>query len=1004
MNSNMGGLKRSKPLYEGEAALGKRVGVFWDGEDSYFYGRVVKYNDSRLKKKYLVKYEDGDKHWEYGHALNFEKGAAGASSSGKQVKPKKRPRTPPMEGELEETNVPTKKLQKTEGDEQKKAPVIEDVVPEKEENKVPSLPPVIIEKDDEPRESDNNRGESESVPPSSSISSAVSHDKPSKDASELSSEESKKKKRGPKKVVGRRCKVYWSGEGQYFMGEVIGVDRANNKLHVSYDDGDDEWEAEGDVTFIEQDNQRRLPVESKRSSEQKHDPGNKSKGIREDLASKRKDKGSESIGWHVKYISSEKTPEEKDGEVVGFQKLKNGSPRYIIAPERENPTQKLHTFAILDDETKGFIVAYLSKVEVPLLSKLLASGQFENLDILAKSGASRKIDYKGETDPFALVLKSSIKEKLETIKVLLENGFDCSITMWTRIFKQAVNQFKSKKLLHLLHSKKSILKKIRGDKLCANGLYRFCVDHIVKLNAQGKLEPVDQMVMETLSNQTLGFSLNMVVPSANASKVDENDEELMASSSSSAEESRTNVIISGTPLLHAIARGNVDMAIRLMHMERKSYKKPLSDAHWKLKFVEQFEPYVETWKLQSPLRIVLFFFIVIKSFKNLQRILKEMVKLGVADINRPELPDRKPILVFLCTLTEKKLQMRIRESMTQLFEAGADPNVKDEQGVTPLVACVKFRNARYVKLLVRDGKADTNSGSPLVEACELGYREEMDALIKCGATLGCEVFKDGQCFVSQLFKGKLDLLKQLITHMKPEESANFLNRFLIDMCYNEDVDMTMLDYVLDKGVDLSFSDQSGYMAVLVSIQGNRPSLLNRMFNKNPTKVDLTKILEPTTGQSLLVYASRMGLTEIVKVLLNHGADPMAVSGYKLRGKNLSKNALYAACETGNLDLLKVILSQKNKININEPTPRGCTCLHLASTMGSPENVKLLLKHGADADAIDEFGQTPLAWASIDGNEEIVRILLDVGKSKVNHKDVQKCTPLQLAIRHGNHRA
>jgi len=71
-------------------------------------------------------------------------------------------------------------------------------------------------------------------------------------------------------------------------------------------------------------------------------------------------------------------------------------------------------------------------------------------------------------------------------------------------------------------------------------------------------------------------------------------------------------------------------------------------------------------------------------------------------------------------------------------------------------------------------------------------------------------------------------------------------------------------------------------------------------------------------------------------------------------------------------------------------------LHLASSKGKTEIVRLLLDCGANANAEDKNGSTPLHLASSEGETETVRLLLDRGAiADVMNKEGR--TPLQVAM-------
>lgn len=57
---------------------------------------------------------------------------------------------------------------------------------------------------------------------------------------------------------------------------------------------------------------------------------------------------------------------------------------------------------------------------------------------------------------------------------------------------------------------------------------------------------------------------------------------------------------------------------------------------------------------------------------------------------------------------------------------------------------------------------------------------------------------------------------------------------------------------------------------------------------------------------------------------------------------------------------------------------GYTPLHLASMVGNTDVAKFLLDNGADVNARDSEGYSPLVRAKANGNDEIARMLIDRG--------------------------
>ncbi len=70
-------------------------------------------------------------------------------------------------------------------------------------------------------------------------------------------------------------------------------------------------------------------------------------------------------------------------------------------------------------------------------------------------------------------------------------------------------------------------------------------------------------------------------------------------------------------------------------------------------------------------------------------------------------------------------------------------------------------------------------------------------------------------------------------------------------------------------------------------------------------------------------------------------------------------------------------------------------INTAAIRGFPEEVVILLSHGADVNAIGEYGYTPLHDAVEQGYIEIVKLLLKAG-ANISAKTADGDTPITLA--------
>ena len=150
-----------------------------------------------------------------------------------------------------------------------------------------------------------------------------------------------------------------------------------------------------------------------------------------------------------------------------------------------------------------------------------------------------------------------------------------------------------------------------------------------------------------------------------------------------------------------------------------------------------------------------------------------------------------------------------------------------------------------------------------------------------------------------------------------------------------------------------------------------------------------------TGWTALHHAALNGGKEIVELLIGKGADVNAKN-------NLHKTPLYYA-ERETIDLLRKHGGKRGyelKAEATQPEPTTAKApdisIHKAAEDGNIEAVKQYLDGGADVNAKDKLGWTPLNHAAEGGHKEIIELLIANG-ADVNAQNKGGYTPLHTAI-------
>jgi ankyrin repeat protein len=193
----------------------------------------------------------------------------------------------------------------------------------------------------------------------------------------------------------------------------------------------------------------------------------------------------------------------------------------------------------------------------------------------------------------------------------------------------------------------------------------------------------------------------------------------------------------------------------------------------------------------------------------------------------------------------------------------------------------------------------------------------------------------------------------------------------------------------NEGVDVEAADKIGYNALHYAVYFNRYINVNFLLN-NGTKVDALD----KNGWSSLMTAAWMGYIELVKKLLQFGADT-----------NLKNPYGYTAYELGNNHVKKIFQEfEKEKqrrihaeIEAQRQHAKKLNKQFLeAAEEGDLVKVHDLIAEGADVDSCMENGLTAIHIATMKGNESLVMALLKYNPNLNRPSSKWKITPLMYA--------
>ncbi|KFZ24911.1 hypothetical protein V502_00588 [Pseudogymnoascus sp. VKM F-4520 (FW-2644)] len=216
----------------------------------------------------------------------------------------------------------------------------------------------------------------------------------------------------------------------------------------------------------------------------------------------------------------------------------------------------------------------------------------------------------------------------------------------------------------------------------------------------------------------------------------------------------------------------------------------------------------------------------------------------------------------------------------------------------------------------------------------------------------------------------------LVKHGKPELIYRFLSVYRVDITSTLKTGETMLSWASLRG-----HEQIVKLLLDKGADGGHEQVVKLLLNKG---ADVNA--QGGYHGNALQAASVGGHEQVVKLLLNKGSDVNAQGGYH-------GNALQAASVGGHEQVVKLLLNKGS--DVNAQGGHHSSALQAASAGGHEQVVKLLLNKGSDVNAQGGYHGNALQAASVGGHEQVVKLLLNKG-SDVNAQGRHHGSALQAA--------
>jgi ankyrin repeat protein len=239
--------------------------------------------------------------------------------------------------------------------------------------------------------------------------------------------------------------------------------------------------------------------------------------------------------------------------------------------------------------------------------------------------------------------------------------------------------------------------------------------------------------------------------------------------------------------------------------------------------------------------------------------------------------------------------------------------------------------------------AGAEKGAALVDAVRLGRMKEVQRLLDNGADVN-GVSSGRTPLIEAAWRGNGEIAQLLLRrganiHAKDNSGQTVMDNAVVAGSEK------MIRLLMNHGAELTFEgaaiigDVDTVRRSVTGVAGLENRLRSMVSSKHRVGVNAFGI----GGCPILLRAAGRGHTEVVKALLDNGADPNLRSYWTGCG-----TALSAAAGNGHAKIVEMLLDKRADVNYAEPFSRGP--LYAAVYSNSVETVKILLERGAQVKA------------------------------------------------------
>jgi len=172
-----------------------------------------------------------------------------------------------------------------------------------------------------------------------------------------------------------------------------------------------------------------------------------------------------------------------------------------------------------------------------------------------------------------------------------------------------------------------------------------------------------------------------------------------------------------------------------------------------------------------------------------------------------------------------------------------------------------------------------------------------------------------------------------------------------------------VEQLLNRGADITPRNKAGRTALRLACTGGNPETIRLLLDHARRQNSLDDVLR--TGGPAIAIAAGNGYHEIVRMLLENGADPDRLNGSRGHGLN-------AALMAGHTDIARTLIEYGTQLDcLTSPGDVPTVVLAAYTEVDDPLIAGLLREHGAEFSAASSENESALTWARLRGHRQLI---------------------------------